>query len=102
MERNMLLGVGAQFSTTTSVRDPGIINGDLTENCPCCARETPRNVQLSSAGSGLRPMDRYLAEGPSEQSSVISRPDTGELSTQRCRCKRAVQANYHATRPRGG
>ena len=102
MERNMLLGVGAQFSTTTSARDPGVINGDLTGNCPCRARETPRNVQLSSAGSGLRPMDRYLAEGPSEQSSVICRPDTGELSTQRCRCKRAVQANYHATRPRGG
>lgn len=102
MERNMHLGVGAQFSTTTSVRDPSVINGDVIKLCPCRIQETPRTLQLPPASRGLSPMDRYLAEGPSEQSSVIRRPDTGELSTQRCRCKRAVKANCHATRPRGG
>ena len=102
MERNMLLGVGAQFSTTTNVRDTSVINGDLMENRPCRVQETPRTLQSPFASRGLRPMDRYLAEGPSEQSSVISRPDTGDLSTQRCRCNKAVSANNHATRPRGG
>ena len=102
MELNMLMGIGAQFSTSTSIRDPRLSIGDLTEFCPCRVQDTPRNHQSPAASRGLRPMDRYLAEGPSEQSSMISRSDTGELSTQRCRCNRAVQANDHTTRPRGG
>ena len=101
MERNMLLGIGAQFSTSTSIRDPRVSIGDLTEKCPCRVQDTPKNHQSAAASRGLRPMDRYLAEGPSEQSSMISRSDTGELSTQRCRCNRAIQANDHVTRPRG-
>lgn len=38
-------------------------------------------------GWGQTPMDRFLAEGPTEQSALFNRPDTGRLSTSRgCTC----------------
>lgn len=45
-------------------------------------------------GRGPRPMDQYLAEGPSEQYALFYRADTGELSTYRgCRCYEMMQSN---------
>ena len=41
----------------------------------------------SSRGQGLSPMDRFMAEGPSEQSALFNRADTGKSSTWReCTC----------------
>ncbi|KAA6410817.1 MAG: hypothetical protein FRX48_05127 [Lasallia pustulata] len=46
------------------------------------------------SGQGPSPMDRYLAEGPSEQHAMFYRADTGELSTNRgCRCYELTQSN---------
>jgi hypothetical protein len=39
-------------------------------------------------GRGFTPMDRFLAEGVSEQYALFNRPDAKELSTsKRCICK---------------
>lgn len=51
-----------------------------------------RGVQVLGAKAnqrrGLGPMDRFMAEGPSEQYAVFLRPDTGKLSISRdCICK---------------
>ena len=46
------------------------------------------------SGQGPGPMDRYLAEGPSEQHAMFYRADTGELSTTRgCQCYAMTQGN---------
>jgi hypothetical protein len=36
---------------------------------------------------GMHPMDRFLAEGPTEQSALFIREDSGELSIKKdCTC----------------
>lgn len=56
----------------------------------------PYHAQLLVMGgnahlNGLHPMDRFLAEGPSEQSALFIRADTGRLSTNKgCICKEVV------------
>jgi hypothetical protein len=40
-----------------------------------------------TSGYGQSPMDRFLTESPSEQSSLFRRPDTGKLTTwKECLC----------------
>jgi hypothetical protein len=41
---------------------------------------------------GLNPMEKFLAEGASEQYAVFIRPDTGELSiSKRCTCLKMTE-----------
>ncbi|KAF2475823.1 uncharacterized protein BDR25DRAFT_193907, partial [Lindgomyces ingoldianus] len=53
----------------------------------------PYHTQVLTLGPNgykkdLSPMDRFLAEGPAEQSALFIRSDTGELSTnKRCTCR---------------
>ncbi|KAH8702801.1 hypothetical protein GQ44DRAFT_664553 [Phaeosphaeriaceae sp. PMI808] len=43
----------------------------------------------NTQAKGINPMDRFLAEGPAEQSALFVRPDNGKLSTSRmCTCKK--------------
>ena len=57
---------------------------------PTCPYHTPFLSMSSSQttrGQGLSPMDRFMAEGPSEQSALFNRADTGKTSTWReCTC----------------
>ena len=44
------------------------------------------------SGQGLLPMDRYVAEGPSERYAILHRPITGDMSTNSgCRCLELMQ-----------
>jgi hypothetical protein len=64
----------SQTSTTTTA----------SQACPYHSR-----VPMNTGGQpkGLSPMDRFLAEGPTEQSALFIRSDTGELSTNKgCTC----------------
>lgn len=46
---------------------------------------------------GLGPMDRYVAEGPSERYAVLHRSDTRSLSTHNgCRCLELTQSSADA------
>ena len=54
-------------------------------------------------GEGLGPMERYLAEGPSQQHAVFIRADTGRFSTSRgCTCRFVLEADldHHAQEER--
>ena len=43
---------------------------------------------VAQAGQGLGPMDRFIAEGSTEQYAVFVRADTGKLSISKgCTCK---------------
>ncbi len=45
------------------------------------------------SGCGLSPMDRYVAEGPSERYAVLHRRDAGYVSTHNgCRCFELMQS----------
>jgi hypothetical protein len=57
---------------------------------PHACRHHTRVLMMGPNGHGkdLKPMDRFLAEGPTEQSAVFIRSDTGELSTKKgCTCR---------------
>ena len=55
--------------------------------CPYHAPILNMNLTQSSRGQGLGPMDRFMAEGSSEQSALFNRADTGKTSTWReCTC----------------
>ena len=46
------------------------------------------------SGQGLRPIDRYLAEGPSDRYAILRRPDAGNMSTPNgCRCLEMMQSS---------
>lgn len=87
-----LLGIGAQFSGAGNTqRAPSVTGANLRVRCPFHGQIAPDCTRSSLAGGGLHPMDRYLAEGPLEQSAFFRRPDTGELSIhKRCRCNEIV------------
>ena len=57
---------------------------------PTCSYHAPilsMNLTQSSRGQGLGPMDRFMAEGSSEQSALFNRADTRKTSTWReCTC----------------
>ncbi|CAN9286898.1 unnamed protein product [Alternaria alternata] len=58
----------------------------------------PYHISVLSSASktcarNMNPMDRFLAEGPAEQSAMFIRHDNGEPSTKRnCTCQRAHNA----------
>ena len=46
---------------------------------------------------GLGPMDRYIAEGPSERYAILHRPDTKRVATHNgCRCLEMTQSSADA------
>lgn len=47
-------------------------------------------------GQGLGPMDRYVAEGPSERYAIFHRPNDGDMSTRSgCRCLELMQSRHN-------
>ena len=49
------------------------------------------------SGQGLSPMDRYVAEGPSERYAIVPRPDGDKASTNNgCRCLDFMQSSADA------
>ena len=49
------------------------------------------------SGQGLSPMDRYVAEGPSERYAILPRPDGDKASTHNgCRCREYMQSSADA------
>lgn len=62
--------------------------------CPYHSRHPQVLGTKESQGRGLGPMDRFIAEGPTEQYAVFNRPDNGKLSICKgCICQeRMLQA----------
>jgi hypothetical protein len=100
-EVNDLLGVASQFTDTghTQFLSPSIQAAISQQRLPC-----PYHVSILQgrateihAGQDLPMIDRYLAEGSSETSALLYRPDTGELSTYKgCSCYEIMQSSMNA------
>ena len=55
--------------------------------CPYHSRDPHMWRVRESQNRGLGPMDRFMAEGPTDQYAVFRRPDNGKLSISRdCTC----------------
>lgn len=94
-EEHKLLGVGSQhFQTGTAQYESRTASVDETYACPYHGPILQERLMNSRSGQGLGPMDRYLAEGPSERYAIFDRPDAGNLSTYKgCRCLERMQSS---------
>lgn len=93
IERHDLQGLGSQAFDKSNVqpkpRTPRIEDALLCPYHRSLLQGPPRPAQ------GLVPMDRYVAEGPSERYAILHRPTTGVMSTDSgCRCLELMQ-NYN-------
>lgn len=93
IEDHDLQGRGAQASGESSMqpkpRTPRIEDAPL---CPYHRSLLQDPHTNSGPGQGLVPMDRYVAEGPSERYAILHRPITGSMSTvSGCRCLELMQ-----------
>ena len=98
-----LLGLTSQASDTGQGQYRLILSpqGTMQQVYVCPYHEPILQERPTDPRSGLGPgpMDRFLAEGPSEQHALFYRADTGELSTNRgCRCYNMTQNNVQNTR----
>jgi hypothetical protein len=63
------------------------LSADVAVPSACPHHDPILQQHVTYDARGLGPMERYLTEGPWEQSTIVTRSDTGELSTTRdCRC----------------
>jgi hypothetical protein len=59
----------------------------MTPVMPCLYHNLVLAMPSSGHQKGLSPMDRFLAEGPAEQSAMFIRGDTGKPSNNKdCTC----------------
>lgn len=94
IERHDLQSGGSQASGKSSMQPkPGTPRMEDAVACPyhrSIFQDPPTNPWPSQ---GLRPMDRYVAEGPSERYAILHRPNTEEMSTPSgCRCLELMQS----------
>ncbi|KAL8795173.1 MAG: hypothetical protein Q9195_002328 [Heterodermia aff. obscurata] len=90
-----LLGIGTQFDGINIMRQPrGIAQSDPVLMCPRHDRIPQKRSQDHNIGRGLGPMDRYLAEGSSDRSSMPQQRYHEDLNArQNCRCTRMMQSD---------
>ncbi|KAK3169015.1 hypothetical protein OEA41_005463 [Lepraria neglecta] len=101
-EHHDLLGVGSQTFNTGDIQyKPRTARMEETSVCPYHRLILQERLTNPCSGQGLGPMDRYLAEGPSERYAILHRPDAGTMSTYKgCRCiemmESSIDTNDHA------
>ena len=80
--------MGAQFNGANIVRDtPDKEWMERVVMCPRHGLVLQKHVQSHSASQGIAPMDRYLAERPSQRYAVLGqRYAEGPVPSQGCRC----------------
>jgi len=96
-EEHKLLGVGSQFQTGNAQYESRPARVDEAYTCPYHGPMFQERLMNSRSSHGLGPMDRYLAEGPSERYAIIARPDaSGTLSRYNgCRCIEMMQSSIN-------
>ena len=100
-QQSSIVGIGAhvqQTSTTNTEQRPSpAFSHPRTDGYHdhTCAYHSPiieMGPTNGQQGHHQSPMDRFLAEGPSEQSALHVRADTGQLVTSRgCTCYREME-----------
>lgn len=94
-EEHKLLGVGSQFQTGNAQHESRPVHVDEAYTCPYHGPLLQERLMNSRSSHGLNPMDRYLAEGPSERYAIIARPDASEplFTYKSCRCIEMMQSS---------
>lgn len=89
-----LLNIGAQFDGIDIINGRrGISQSDPVLMCPYHGRISQKKTQDHNIGRGSGPMDRYLAEGSSDRSSMLQqRYHEGSNARQTCRCTETMQS----------
>ena len=100
-QQSNVVGIGAhvqQTSTSNTGQGPPppysnqSANGYRGPTCPYHGPIIHMIPNHSQKSDGQSPMNRFLAEGPSEQSALHVRADTGQLTTSRgCTCYREME-----------
>ena len=99
--RDLAGGDSQAFGASSIQNEPRTASLEEAFACPyhrSILQERPANPR---SGQALSPMDRYLAEGPSERYAILHRPEAGNVSTYNgCRCLEIMQSindtNGHA------
>lgn len=94
-EEHRLLGMGSQFQKGNAQHDSRPVHVAEAYRCPYHGPMLQERLMNSRSSHELNPMDRYLAEGPSERYAIIARPDASEpLSMYKgCRCTEMMQSS---------
>ena len=94
-EEQELLGVGSQHLQTSNTQyEFRTVRVNEIYACPYHGPILQERLMNSRSSQGLGPMDRYLAEGPSERYAILDRPDAGYLSTYKgCHCFEMMQSS---------
>ena len=92
--RDLAGGDSQAFGTSSIQNEPRTARLEEAFACPyhrSILQERPTNPR---SGQALSPMDRYLAEGPSERYAILHRPEAGKVSTYNgCRCLEIMQSS---------
>ena len=98
IDHHALHGKGSQAirasSTQHESRTPRM---EESVRCPYHGPILQGRPTNTRSGQGLSPMDRYVAEGPSERYAILPRPDGDKASTHNgCRCLEFMQSSADA------
>lgn len=98
IDHHDLHGQGLQGLSASSMQhEPRTVRMDEAFVCPYHGSVLQGRPSSAQTGRGLAPMDRYVAEGPSERYAVLHRPDAGNGSTHNgCRCLEMMQSGVDA------
>jgi len=95
-QRHDLLGVGSHsFNEGSNQYDTRTPYNERSHTCPYHGPIVYDRLTSSCFDQGMRPMDRYLAEGRSERYTIVDQPDTRYLSTPAdCTCFDITQGRF--------
>src|SRR5882757_4832017 len=87
--------------TRTKQPDQSLQRTTEVQTCPY--HNSILNLEYTPmSGYGQSPMERFITESPSEQSSLFRRPDTGKLSTwKECLCGNSSTAGKQESAGKG-
>lgn len=91
-------GQGSQGLSASSMHhEPSTVRMDSVPICPYHGSILQDRPTHPRSGQGLAPMDRYVAEGPSERYAILHRPDAWNGSAHNgCRCLELMQSGVDA------
>ena len=90
-------GEGSQATRVSGQQESRTPRMEEAHGCPNHGSILQCRPTNAPSGQGLSPMDRYVAEGPSERYAILPRPDGNKASTHNgCRCLEFMQSSADA------
>lgn len=98
IDHHALQGEGSQPTGVSSTRhESRAPRMEEAVGCPYHGSFLQGRPTNAPSGQGSSPMDRYVAEGPSERYAILPRPDGENATTHNgCRCLELMQSSANA------